>query len=126
MTSSIPDSFSMDELSNMLETAPQEEDLHAENSNKQEFTPERIEDLANEALDLAASKCDDPLVHKIIAMKVMHNMIQWHRHVALRQLDEGNQASMGAWMRDAGKFQAIMDILCSIAIGPEDYTCSQE
>ena len=23
----------------------------------------------------------------------MHNMIQWHRHVALRQLDEGNQAN---------------------------------
>ena len=121
----------MDELSNMLANAPQEEDLHAENCtcndcDKQEFTPERIEALADEALDLAANKCDDPLVHKVIAMKVIHNMIQWHRNVALRQLDEGNKASMGAWMRDAGKFQAIMDILCSIAIGPEDYTCAHE
>ena len=31
MTSSVPDSFNMDELSAMLENAPQEDDIHAEN-----------------------------------------------------------------------------------------------
>ena len=50
-------------------------------------------------------------------------MVDWHKAVAIRQLEEGNQESMGAWMRDAGKFQAVMDILSSIAIGPEDFTC---
>ena len=132
MTSSIPDSFSLDELSNMLENAPHEEDLRAQHSDdcpgcpECEATPERIEDIANEALDFAASKCDDPLVHKVIAMKVMHNMIQWHKHVAIRQLNEGNEASMGAWMRDAGKFQAVMDILTSVTVGPDDFTCDHE
>ena len=128
MTSSIPDSFNLDELSAMLENAPQEEDLHtaADNSGKQEFTPDRIEAIAQEMLELASEKCPDPLVHKVMAMMIVHRMVDWHKHVASRQLEEGNEASMGAWMRDAGKFQAVMDILCSIAIGPDDFTCSQE
>ena len=127
MTSSVPDSFSMDELSNMLENAPQEEELHAaaENSDK-ELTPEQIEDIAQEALDFASSKCDDPLVHKVIAMKVIHNMIQWHKHVSEKQYAEGHTASGGAWGRDAGKFQAVMDILCNVTVGPDDFTCLDE
>ena len=133
MTSSVPDSFSMDELSNMLENAPQEEDLHAHASDcscndcdDKEFTPELIEKIARECLEAASDKCKDPLVHKVMAMIVIGNMVDWHRHVASRQLEEGNEISMGAWMRDAGKFQACMDILTSIAIGPDDFTCSQQ
>ena len=130
MTSSVPDSFSMDELSNMLENAPQEEDLHAENCGcndcKQEYTPEYIEKIAQECLELASEKCSDPLVHKVMAMMVMSRMTDWHISVAQRQLDDGNLQSMGAWMRDAGKFQAVMDILCNVSVGPDDFTCSHE
>ena len=120
---SIPDSFNLDELSAMLENAPQEEELHA---TEKELTPEFIEKVAMDALDKATEECPDPLVHKVMAMTVIHRMIDWHKHVALRQLEEDNQESMGAWMRDAGKFQAVMDILCSIAIGPDDFTCNHE
>ena len=127
MTSSVPDSFSMDDLSKLLEDAPQEEDLHtaADNSDK-ELTPEFIESVAQECLELATNKCKDPLVHKVMAMMVIHRMIEWHKNTAHRQLDDNNLESMGCWMRDAGKFQACMDILCNIAIGPDDFTCSQE
>ena len=127
MTSSVPDSFSMDELSNMLENAPQEEDLHAfaDNSDK-ELTPEVIESIAQEALELATEKCPDPLVHKVMAMMVICRMVDWHKGVAKKQLEDGNEQSMGAWMRDAGKFQACMDILTSIAIGPDDFTVADE
>ena len=117
----------MDELSNMLENAPQEEELHAAADNDdKEFTPEFIESIAQEMLELATEKCPDPLVHKVIAMMVICRMVDWHKGVAKSQLDDGNLQSMGAWMRDAGKFQACMDILTSIAIGPTDFTCSQE
>ena len=128
MTSSVPDSFSMDELSEMLETAPNEELLHATvgcNDDK-ELTPEFIEGIAQECLEFATAKCPDPLVHKVMAMMIIHRMVDWHKGVALRQLDDDNLESMGAWMRDAGKFQAVMDILCSIAIGPDDWTCNHE
>ena len=98
----------MDELSNMLENAPQEEELHA---TEKELSPEFIEKVAMDALDKATEECPDPLVHKVMAMTVIHRMIDWHKHVAIRQLEEGNQASMGAWMRDAGKFQALLQLV---------------
>ena len=52
MTSSIPESFSMDDLEKAMETAPNEEMLHATvgcNDDK-ELTPEYIEKIAEEAL----------------------------------------------------------------------------
>ena len=106
MTSSVPDSFSMDELSNMLENAPQEEDLHtANNDDKQEYTPEYIENVAQECLELATEKCADPLVHKVMAMMIISRMVEWHNHCAERQLDDGHIKSAACWYRDAGKFQ---------------------
>ena len=127
-SSSVPDSFSMDDLEKAMESAPNEELLHATvgcNDDK-EFSPEFIEDVATKALEEASELCPDPLVHKVIAMMVISRMVEWHKHVAILQLEEGNRESMGAWMRDAGKFQSVMDILCSIAIGPDDFTCNHE
>ena len=130
MTSSVPDSFNPEELAEMLKLAPKEEDLGRaviDNSDDdKELTPEYIEKIAQETLEAATEKCPDPLVHKVMAMMIICRMVDWHKGVAQRQLDDDNLESMGAWMRDAGKFQACMDILTSIAIGPEDFTCSQE
>ena len=120
----IPDSFSMDELSTMLENAPQEDDLHnvAENTGK-DLTPEQMDEIAEEALMFASEKCDDPLVHKLIAMRVIHSMVEWHMRVAAKQYEDGNEQSGGAWMRDAGKFQSVINILTSVTVGPDDFTC---
>ena len=122
MTSAVPESFNMDQLSELLESAQSEEELHTADNSDKELSPEFIEDVALKALDTATEQCPDPLVHKVMAMMVISRMVDWHKGVAIRQLEEDNQESMGAWMRDAGKFQACMDILSSIAIGPEDFT----
>ena len=53
----IPNSFNLDELSAMLENAPQEEELHA---TEKELTPEFIEKVAIDALDKATEQCPDP------------------------------------------------------------------
>jgi hypothetical protein len=127
MTSSVPDSFNLDELSAMLENAPQEEDLHTVNSDdKQEYTPEYIESVAQKALELATEKCKDPLVHKVMAMMIISRMVEWHNNCAERQLEEGCPESVACWYRDAGKFQSMMDSLCNITIGPDDFTCNHE
>jgi len=116
----------MDELSNMLENAPQEEDLHASaNNSDKELTPEYIQNIAEEALDFASSKCKDPLVHKVIMMAICSRMIEWHTHVAMTQFEEGNEQSGTCWMRDAGKFQAMMDSLVNIGVGPDDFTVAE-
>ena len=126
MTSAVPESFNLDQLSELLENAQSEDDLHTADNSDKELSPEFIEDVALKALDTATEQCPDPLVHKVMAMMVISRMVDWHKGVAIRQLEDDNQLSMGAWMRDAGKFQAVMDILSSIAIGPEDFTCNHE
>ena len=127
MTQSVPDSFNLDELSKMLESAPQEEDLRAEATNDdKEYDPEYIEKVASDALDFATDKCNDPLVHKVMAMMIVHRMIEWHTAIGERQFDDGNVRSGVCWLRDAGKFQSIMDSLVNIAVGPNDFTCEQD
>ena len=125
MTSSVPDSFSMDELSNLLENAPQEDDLHADNSEK-ELTPEFINQVALDALEFASNKCSDPLVHKVMMMAICSRMVEWHTHIGHTQFEEGNVSSGTCWLRDAGKFQSMLDSLVNIAIGPDDFTCNQD
>ena len=94
-SSSIPESFSMDDLEKAMETAPSEELLRASvgcNDDK-EYTPEFIDNVAMEALDLASSKCKDPIVHKVMAMMIVSRMIAWHNTMAEHQLEEGNLES---------------------------------
>lgn len=128
MTSSIPESFSMDDLEKAMETAPSEELLRhtIQDNDDKELTDEFIESVAQECLELATKKCNDPLVHKVMCMMIVSRMVEWHNHCAERQLEDGEVKSAACWYRDAGKFQAMMDSLVNIAIGPNDFTCMHD
>ena len=127
MTSSIPESFNLDQLSELLENAPSEDDLHTPAANEEkEITPEFIDDCAMKALDFASELCDDPLVHKVMMMMIASRMVEWHSSVGQRQFDAGENRSGVCWMRDAGKFQAMLDSLVNICVGPHDHTCDHE
>ena len=126
MTSSIPESFNLDQLSELLENAPSEDDLHTPAANEdKEITPEFIDDCAMKALDYATELCKDPLVHKVMMMMIAHQMIGWHTSIGQKQFDIGEIESGVCWLRDAGKFQAMLDSLVSITIGPDDHTVHQ-
>ena len=122
MTSSIPESFNLDELSKMLETAPQEHELHTSNDDK-EFSEEDFIRVAEEAIDYASKRIPSPTVHKLMMMVIANKMLCWHNNMAEMQLEEGNTESAAAWYRDAGKFQSLANILTNISVGPDDWTC---
>ena len=122
MTASVPESFSMDELSKAMESAPKEEELQAQVNNK-EYSDEYIEKAASDALDFANELVANPLVHKVMAMMIIHRMIAWHSQVAERMIEDGNTESAICWARDAGKFQSMMDSLTEISITDNDFTC---
>ena len=130
MTSSIPDSFSLDELSSLLETAPQEEELKAHSSDcpgcpECEITEDSINAAAHAGLDLMCERCDDPVVHKAALLQICNNMVQWHTRVGENANERGDSDCGTAWLRDAGKWQAIMDIAMSISLGPNDHYLAQ-
>ena len=125
MTQSIPDGFSMGELEALHETARHEDDCRCEKCDNDEplydgKTSEEVCDIAHKHLDNASQECDDPIVHKVMAIMVIENMIQWHTKVGANQ---DNKRSTVAWLRDAGKFQAIANILTQVTVGPNDFTC---
>ena len=122
MTASVPESFSMDELSKAMESAPKEDQLR-ENLDKREYTQEYIEQVADDALEMASNLVKDPLVHKVMAMMIINRMIQWHTIIGEKHLEQGETEAAICWFRDAGKFQSMFDSMIQISVGNNDFTC---
>jgi len=122
MTASVPESFSMDDLTAALETAPAEEELRT-NLEKREYSQEYIEQVASDALDMASDLVKDPVVHKVMAMMILNRMATWHSMVGEANYKDGQQETAVCWFRDAGKFQSMMDSLVVISVGDRDFTC---
>ena len=122
MTASVPSGFSRDELEKLLASAPTEGIKESTDSDeprfgKQELTEaemlEQAEYLVQESLD----RCNTPVFHKAIVLVIISKMVAWHMNCSE---DQSTDASRASWVRDAGKCQAIMDILTSICVGEND------
>ena len=122
MTSSIPDSFSSDALSKLLEDAPKE----AEVSEPVISDQDTLDELADDILNSVPDEHKGPIVHKVMAMKVIARMIEWHTHMGESLMEDGEIETGTAWLRDAGKFQACFAIMQGITVGKDDFTCPAE
>ena len=134
MTQSIPSSFSSDELQELLANARHEDDCRCEQCEpagegpfgEQGLTEEQVSQIAFDLLDQAQEKCDDPIVHKIMFIMIANNMLAWHSKMGVRFAEQGDGEQAMGWLRDAGKFQAILNILDTISVGPNDFTTDVE
>ena len=122
MTASVPNEISMDELNVLFESATQESAIQLAKPDEDGcYSEEQIMDVACDALKQIAEIIPDPAAHKFAMIKIADNMARWHTAVAQQAYAEGKDDSGEAWLRDAGKFQAIMDIATSIHLGDNDY-----
>jgi len=121
-----PDSFSMSDLEALLQDAPQDiTDIQPEASEDSDDREERLTRLAARGLDAITEDldgCDAAQVEKVILHLITDKMIEWHSRVGHRIAEDGDAMSAMGWNRDAGKFQAIANILATIVVGPEDFT----
>ena len=111
----IPDSFNLDQLSEALASAPTEPE--AGNVPNKALTDDELWDLAAEHVQTSALACDDrPLVmHKAMVIQIIGKMIQYHEAVAEDVAEHSPEAAMG-WLKDAGKLQAIINILMNVEL----------
>jgi len=123
MTSSIPDAFSPEELQRMLAEAQPEPEVTTDPDLQSE---EYICGIAQEAIDLACEKSSGPMVHKVMLHQIIQHMFDWHCKMANSLLEDGMPDQAMGWSRDAGKFQAIMNILQTISVQNDDFTCTIE
>ena len=120
-SSSIPDAFSPEELQRMLaEAQPEPEVTTDPDCQSQEY----ICEIAQEAIDLACEKSAGPMVHKVMLHKIVAHMFDWHCAMTKTLLEDDMPEQAMGWSRDAGKFQAIMNILETISVQNDDFTCS--
>ena len=124
MTQSVPNGFSMNELQSMLKNAqpePSPEPMEIGEANQ-----DQIMELADRVLTEALAEINDPLVHKAIVCSVLNNFIRWHSNMAEQCIDDGQPREVAAcWLKDAGKFQAMANILFTINCGENDWMMRQ-
>ena len=124
MTQSVPNGFSMSDLENMLakaqsEPTPQPKEIG-------EATRDEIENLTDRLLSEALEEINDPMVHKAMMVNILNNFIRWHNNMAERAIEtEQNTETIACWYKDAGKFQAIANILFTISCGDDDFYLRQ-
>ena len=122
MTASVPSGFSRDDLEKLLASAPTEGTDESTDSDEPRFGRQNLteaemleaaEYLVQESLD----RCNTPVFHKAIVLVIISKFVAWHMSCSE---DQDTEASRDSWIRDAGKCQAIMDILTSICMGEND------
>lgn len=124
MTQSVPNGFSMSELENMLSKAQSEPTPQPKEMG--EATREEIEDLTDRLLSQALEEINDPMVHKAMMVNILNNFIRWHDSMAERAIETKQEPeTIACWLRDAGKFQAIANILFTISCGDNDWYLRQ-
>ena len=123
MSTSVPDFISSDDLQKMMENAMPEAEPTA-NPDKQ--SQEYILDVAGDALNWATEKSAGPVVHKLMLHMIVQKMFEWHTAISAEMMEEGNTCCAMGWSRDAGKFQAIMNILMTISVDENDFTVEDE
>ena len=63
------------------------------------------------------NQINDPMVHKAMLIAICNNFIEFHNDVAEKIAEKGDLQRAAAWMRDAGKFQSIVNIAATVCGG---------
>ena len=118
MTSSIPDSLSSADLEAMLSTARKEYDSDCTDK-------DYILERADEIIDLMEDMSRGPILPKIVALQVLHQLMSWHSKTGFERCQRGDESGI-AWLRDAGKLQSAMSDLTECQLGPDDFSCPND
>ena len=121
----LPNSISTADLQKLADAA---KEAGSDEQTKEEplyagLTQDEVWDAADAGLTLIQEKCNHPLGHKVAAVIVMNNMLNWHTTMAQQMMEDGELDPAAGWLKDAGKFQAILNILMTIEVGSDDFTC---
>ena len=119
-TSNTPDSISFAELQELAANAPEEQTPKAEGPFSG-MTEDQLTQFAEETIKSYEEVNGHPMLAKVIILTLIDRMIDWHTRSALDLIEDGENRPAVGWARDAGKFQAIGNILQSIEICQDDF-----
>lgn len=124
---SIPSSVSFAQLASFLIQSKAEPEQQATELYG-DFSREELEAIAEDAIDSVIEIAPDPMVHKIMALKILAKFVNWHNNYGNRILELNGPESDAAvdWFNDAGILKAAGMLLAQVSIGSNDYTAPDE
>lgn len=123
MTQSVPNGFSFSELEAMLENAPTDivdQKPECEFCSSDNSDVDELWDTVSKALEAFEEVADGPLAAKGAVVVIINRMIEWHSSIAKKMIEAGEVESAIGWARDAGKFQAIANIITTVQVTDDD------
>ena len=123
----IPDGVSFEELEKLHALAPADNGTKPsiqEGIGPLNISEDDMQDIVHYCLVQMQEKSQTPVSHKMALHMIVAQMMVWHNKMAEIAMREDNHEVLGDWFRDAGKFQAIMNILDTISVSDDDPTCS--
>ena len=121
MSTSVPDGISFADLQALAKDAPDEADNVPTKGPFNGLSEDELKDLVDAQLELIHNVCPDPMFAKAILWRLISNMIGWHTEAGKHQFEEDDNQAAICWLRDAGKFQAMANLLQTINVGPHDF-----
>ncbi len=126
MSTSVPDGISFADLQALAKNAPDDSAIVPTDGPFAGLSEEELKELVDAWLENMHETNGHPMFAKAIVWRIISNMVAWHSAAGEHQFTEGETQSAVCWLRDAGKFQAILDILMSIHIGDGDFITPAE
>ena len=121
MSTSVPDGISFADLQALAKDAPDEADNVPTDGPFNGFSEDELKDLVDTWLENMHETNGHPMFAKAIVWRIISNMVAWHTAAGEQQFKDGETQSAVCWLRDAGKFQAMLDILMTIHVGDGDF-----
>lgn len=113
-----PDGISMEKLLAFQKTAVNEEPEVQQLINGQPVS--KFISSVDELQDALHKKHSHPMTAKKLIMDNLAVLIGWHTDRGISEFNEGNDCCGVAWLRDAGKCQAAMQLILSVIL-PDDF-----
>ena len=121
--SATPDSISFEDLADLMVNAQQEvEPVDKEAASYDGHTADEVSEVVKNKLNEMTDEINHPIVHKLAACEIIHSLMQWHTKASERLAESNDTVIAIGWAKDAGKLQAIMNILTTISVCDDDFT----
>ena len=121
MSTSVPDGISFADLQKLAKDAPDDSAIVPTDGPFAGLSEEELKDLVDVWLENMHEANGHPMFAKAIVWRVLSNMVDWHTTAGEHQFEEGETQSAVCWLRDAGKFQSMLNILQYINVGEHDF-----
>ena len=129
MTQSTPDSFSTEQLEELLKSAPSDNDNHSLNE-KDPKAPYNghsqqvlTADIRAAVAELDQKFNNHPMVMKALIADCLVDLIHLHTEIGLHQFkEEDDDKAAVCWLRDAGKLQAALSQILEVEMNDDFMT----